>query len=206
MLTTKQKTLRAFWYPTVRLDDLASGPKPFRLMGEDIVLFLAADGNPAALEDRCCHRTAKLSKGWCDGNLLVCGYHGWAFQPDGQLARIPQFDPDAPFPKHRVKSFHAAARYGYLWVALDDPIAWIFEIPEDGAEGFCRIFQFYEGWNTAPLRLMENSFDNAHFAFVHGGTFGDMKQPKPRVYEIEETDYGFKATTVAFRPGETARP
>jgi phenylpropionate dioxygenase-like ring-hydroxylating dioxygenase large terminal subunit len=43
---------------------------------------------------------------------------------------------------------------------------------------------------------MENSFDNAHFAFVHRGTFGDMSQPEPRVYKIEETDYGFQATTV----------
>lgn len=196
MLTTKQKTLRHFWYPTLRLDEVASGPKPFRLMGEDIVVFLTADGTPAALEDRCCHRTAKLSKGWCDESLLVCGYHGWAFQADGQLARIPQFDPETPFPKHRVKSYHAAARYGYLWVALDDPIAPIFDIPEEEDAGFRRIFQFYESWDTAPLRLMENSFDNAHFAFVHAGTFGDIKQPKPRVYSIEETDYGFKATTV----------
>jgi phenylpropionate dioxygenase-like ring-hydroxylating dioxygenase large terminal subunit len=43
---------------------------------------------------------------------------------------------------------------------------------------------------------MENSFDNAHFAFVHQATFGDVKQPKPKSYAIEETDYGFKATTV----------
>jgi phenylpropionate dioxygenase-like ring-hydroxylating dioxygenase large terminal subunit len=43
---------------------------------------------------------------------------------------------------------------------------------------------------------MENSFDNAHFAFVHRATFGDMAQPKPKKYEIEETGYGFVATTV----------
>ena len=48
------------------VDHLADGPKPFRLMNEDIVLFLDADGAPAALRDRCCHRTAKLSKGWMD--------------------------------------------------------------------------------------------------------------------------------------------
>jgi phenylpropionate dioxygenase-like ring-hydroxylating dioxygenase large terminal subunit len=196
MLTTKQKTLRHFWYPTLRVDEVATGPKPFRLMGEDIVLFLTADGTPAALEDRCCHRTAKLSKGWCDGGHIVCGYHGWTYQGDGQLVRIPQFDPEQPFPKHRVKPYHAAARYGYVWVALEAPLAPIFDIPEDSDPGFRRIFQFYETWQTAPLRLMENSFDNAHFAFVHQATFGDVKQPKPKSYAIEETDYGFKATTV----------
>ena len=43
---------------------------------------------------------------------------------------------------------------------------------------------------------MENSFDNAHFAFVHKGTFGDINQPKPEKYEITETDYGFVAETI----------
>ena len=44
-----------------------------------------------------------------------------------------------------------------------------------GRRGFRRIFQFYDQWQTAPLRLMENSFDNAHFSFVHRGTFGDKR-------------------------------
>ena len=42
MLTSKQKVLRRFWYAVMPLEDLATGPKPFRLLGEDIVLFLAA--------------------------------------------------------------------------------------------------------------------------------------------------------------------
>ncbi len=48
--------------------------------------------------------------------------------------------------------------------------------------------------------MMENSFDNAHFAFVHKGTFGDINQPKPEKYEITETDYGFVAETHRHRP------
>ncbi len=43
------------------------------------MLFLDGEGNPAALEDRCCHRTAKLSKGWCRNGNIVCGYHGWEY-------------------------------------------------------------------------------------------------------------------------------
>src|SRR3546814_3850067 len=71
MLTTKQKTLRRFWYATAKIEDLKNGPQPFRLMGEDLVLFLDAEGHPAALADRCCHRTAKLSKGWCENGNIV---------------------------------------------------------------------------------------------------------------------------------------
>jgi phenylpropionate dioxygenase-like ring-hydroxylating dioxygenase large terminal subunit len=195
MLTTKQATLRRFWYATVPLSSLADGPKPFRLMGEDIVLFLDKDARPAALRDRCVHRTARLSHGWCVEGELVCGYHGWTYGSDGHVTRIPQLDGQAATPRHAVSSYHCAARYGYAWVALDDPILPLFEIPEDGAAGYRRIFQFYETWNTAPLRFMENSFDNAHFSFVHRSTFGITAQPVPTSYTIEETDDGFLASS-----------
>ena len=196
MLTTQQKTLRKFWYATMPVSYLAEGPKPFRLMGENIVLFLDKDGEPAALADRCCHRTAQLSKGWVNDGNIVCGYHGWTYDRTGHVVAIPQFDPGAVLPKHATPAYHCTARYGYVWVALDEPLAPIFDIPEEEDPKFRRIFQFYDEWHTAPLRLMENSFDNAHFSFVHKATFGDVTQPKPQKYSIEETDYGFVATTL----------
>ncbi len=109
---------------------------------------------------------------------------------------MPQLGENAALPRHATPAYACIARGGYAWVALDEPLVPLFEIPEDGAAGWRRIHQFYDRWHTAPLRLMENSFDNAHFAFVHRGTFGDMAQPKPQKYEIVETDYGFAATTV----------
>ena len=62
--------------------------------------------------------------------------------------------------------------------------------------GFRRIHQFDDRWNTAALRMMENSFDNSHFSFVHRATFGQQDQPKPEKYELVETDYGFRAETI----------
>ncbi len=193
MLTTQQATLRHFFHAVMPLDLLKDGPKPFRLMGQNIVLFLDAEGAPQALEDRCCHRTARLSKGWMNGGQLVCGYHGWEYDGTGQVVRIPQFEPGARLPDYRVRSFHCEAKYGYAWVALDAPIRPIFDIPEEGKPGWRRIHQFYERWDCAAMRLMENSFDNAHFSFVHKGTFGNMQKPHPGRYNIAETDYGFHA-------------
>ncbi len=195
MLTTQQHLFRRFWHAIMPVHELASGPKPFRLMGIDIVLFLDAEGEPRALRDRCCHRTAKLSKGWCDGGRLVCGYHGWTYDGAGTLVRVPQFDETQPVPDMKVDAYWCMARYGYAWVSLEEPIEDLFDIPEDRDPAFRRIFQFYEKWQTAPLRMMENSFDNAHFAFVHASTFGDASQPKPKRYEVIETDYGFYAAS-----------
>ncbi len=200
MLTTQQHLFRKFWHAILPVHELADGPKPFRLMGIDIVLFLDEHGAPRALRDRCCHRTAKLSKGWCEGGRIVCGYHGWTYDGTGRLVRVPQFDATQPVPDVAVESYRCMARYGYAWVSLEEPLEDLFDIPEDRDPAYRRIFQFYETWNTAPLRMMENSFDNAHFAFVHQSTFGDAAQPKPQRYEVVETEYGFfAASTVDIR-------
>ena len=131
MLTTKQKVLRRFWYAVMPLDDLAAGPKPFRLLGEDIVLFLGADGKPAALKDRCCHRTAKLSKGWCKDGQLVCGYHGWTYDRTGKVVEVPQLPVPAELASYATPAYHCEARYGYAWVALDEPLAPILDASEE---------------------------------------------------------------------------
>lgn len=112
MLTTRQKVLRRFWYATEKLENLEDGPKAFTLLGEKLVLFVDGEGEPAALMDRCCHRTAKLSKGWCEGGLIRCGYHGWSYDRTGALIEIPQCDildstdPDATMDMSRKIELH----------------------------------------------------------------------------------------------------
>ena len=205
MLVTQQPVFRKFWHAVMPLTQLANGPQPFRLLGEDIVLFLDERGEPAALRDRCCHRTARLSKGWCvdaqgqpcGRGAIQCGYHGWTYDRGGRVIRIPQYDADRAIPPdYRTSAYHCTARYGYAWVALEDPIAPIPEVPEFGAPGWRTIFQFYETWATSPMRALENSFDNSHFSFVHRATFGVAAQPKPSKYELVENEGGFHAETV----------
>ncbi|MDB5874831.1 MAG: aromatic ring-hydroxylating dioxygenase subunit alpha [Ramlibacter sp.] len=190
MLVSQQKLFRRFWYPVMptRLLD-ENRPLPFRLLGEDIVLWKGAGGY-SAMEDRCCHRTAKLSMGWVEGDRIVCGYHGWAYDCSGQCVSMPQ-NPDARSIPYKVKNYQTQVRYGYVWLCLDaDPLNTIPDLEEDGAPGFRLIHEFYEPCRTSGLRLMENFFDFSHTGFVHKGTFGHMADPRPRETTLEETDYG----------------
>ncbi len=208
MLVTRQPVFRRFWHATVPLTRLADGPVPFTLLGEDIVLFLDAQGQPAALRDRCCHRTARLSKGWCQNGTLQCGYHGWRYDRDGRVVEIPQVGAERPVPPdYRTPAYRCEARHGYAWVALGEPLAPIPEVPEFGAPGWRTIFQFHEVWHTSPLRALENSFDNSHFSFVHRATFGVADRPQPSKYELVENETGFYAETVipAANPERFAR-
>jgi len=198
MLVTQQSVFRKFWHAVMPLSMLQGGqPQPFKLLGQDIVLFLDEHGQPAALRDRCCHRTAKLSKGRCVNGALQCGYHGWTYNAAGRVILIPQYDPDRAIPAdYCTPAYRCMAKYGYAWVVLDEPIAPIPEVPEFDDPAFRTIFQFYETWATSPLRALENSFDNSHFSFVHRATFGVAGQPKPSRYELVEQDGGFYAETV----------
>ena len=49
MLNTKQPVLRRFWYAVMPLEKLKDGPQPFTLLGEPIVLFLDANGEPTGI-------------------------------------------------------------------------------------------------------------------------------------------------------------
>jgi phenylpropionate dioxygenase-like ring-hydroxylating dioxygenase large terminal subunit len=80
---------------------------------------------------------------------------------------------------------------------LDDPVTDIPDIPEASDPQFRFIPEFYEVWHCAGLRLMENSFDNAHPHFVHANTFGIQQDPvPPQPTHFAETEDGFKMTYV----------
>lgn len=191
MLVCSQPVLRRVWYPVMPMAHLAEGPKPFRLLGTDLVLW-ASDGQPVAMLDRCCHRTARLSRGLYARGRLICGYHGWEYDARGKVVRVPQSRDGADRETgDAVPRFHADERYGYAWVALEDPLYPIPDFEEAGMPGFRLIDQFYEVWSCAGLRVMENSFDNAHFSFVHRNSFGDQEHPQPASIEIEPCEDGF---------------
>jgi len=193
MLVTEHPVFQRFWYPVMPIAHLQERPQSFELLGQRIALWLDGEGQPQVVRDRCCHRTARLSKGEViDGNLR-CPYHGWAFDGTGACVDVPQ-SPGQPIPKtYRVEAFACVERYGYAWVCLGEPLTEIPDIPEARDPQFRQIHQFYEVWNCAGLRLMENSFDNAHPQFVHANTFGIQQEPVPPVPDsFEELEFGLR--------------
>jgi phenylpropionate dioxygenase-like ring-hydroxylating dioxygenase large terminal subunit len=195
MLVMDHPVFRRFWYPVIPIDRLRDGPRRFELLGQPLALFLDGKGQPAALEDRCCHRSARLSLGkTCDGRL-ACPYHGWQYGRDGQCELMPQFPERKPGPPIRVAAFLCQERYGYAWVALEEPLYDIPRIPEAESGAFEIVPEFYEEWRVAGLRVMENELDMAHPSFVHLGTFGTPEHLMPRDIVVTEFDGGFTYTS-----------
>src|SRR5690348_11861369 len=93
------------WYVACLAKELrADKPVSSVIYDEPIVLFRGPSGLPIALEDRCAHRHAQLSKGRvCDGEIQ-CPYHGWTFNSAGQCTHVPsEGDTVSARPRGRVR-------------------------------------------------------------------------------------------------------
>jgi phenylpropionate dioxygenase-like ring-hydroxylating dioxygenase large terminal subunit len=110
--------------------------------------------------------------------------------------RIPQRPDGDPGKGIFVEAFRCCERYGVVWVALEEPLRDIPELPEYDDPAYRRVFEFYEPWMAPGLRIMENSFDNAHFSYVHARSFGINEEPEPAPLTIEDQPWGFLMRSV----------
>ncbi|MDG4663637.1 glutamate synthase-related protein [Mycobacterium sp. 236(2023)] len=69
-------------------DDLTlDRPHPVSVDGVDIILIRRGD-SVSALHGRCPHRGALLGDGHVDGNLVVCGLHGWRYDAETGVSPV----------------------------------------------------------------------------------------------------------------------
>src|SRR5215831_12227170 len=76
------------WHAVATAAEVTVDPQRVWLLGVAWVLARMG-GTAVAFLDRCPHRGAPLSTGTCDGEVLQCADHGWAFGPSGSCVAIP---------------------------------------------------------------------------------------------------------------------
>ena len=115
--------LREYWYPALESHELKHNEhKSVRLLGDNIVLFRDKDGGPAALENRCPHRSALLSLGqvnvWEVGTI-TCRYHGMTFDKHGDCVAFLADGPDSPAcSKVKARAYPAEEVGGIIWLYM----------------------------------------------------------------------------------------
>ncbi len=143
------------------------------LLDLPLVFYRREDGSPVALEDRCCHRHAPLSRGTLVGDRIQCPYHGLVYDPDGRCVRVP--GQTAVPPGARVRSFPVVERYRWIWVWMGDPaladpgeiedFRWM-DHPDYRARGEKLDL------DANYILLVENLLDLSHLSYVHPTTLG----------------------------------
>ncbi|MDP6436951.1 MAG: aromatic ring-hydroxylating dioxygenase subunit alpha [Gammaproteobacteria bacterium] len=196
-----------FWYPIVRSEDLGyDQPEKVRALGIDLVAFRDQNGDAHVLSDTCTHRGASLGGAWSQGNrprvidgCIVCPYHGWEFNGDGECVNIPSIGYGTKTPaRAKVDSYPVEEKYGIVFAFLgDEPEESripLLDVEEYGQEGWVanevlvlEVPYYYE-------RSIENGIDPAHNEFVHpthGHSSIDRETYRVREYEAEDHRQGW---------------
>lgn len=114
--------LAPHWHPIAASDDL-----PFRhvfhgqLLGRELAVWRADDGNVNVWENRCLHRGVRLSIGINEGAELKCQYHGWRYaNRSAGCTYIPAHPADAPARRITNRTYPMIERHGLIWTRVGD--------------------------------------------------------------------------------------
>jgi phenylpropionate dioxygenase-like ring-hydroxylating dioxygenase large terminal subunit len=180
------------WYPLLPVEDIdPQKPTTATLLGIPLVIWKPASSSTyQVFLDRCPHRLAPLSEGRIDesGNLM-CSYHGWQFNPNGDCTRIPQADNLDLIAKQSrnfcATVFPSRQSNDLLWVWMDADSAEIaaqtplpLSTKIDASKGFVwssMVRDLEYDWQT----LVENVADPSHVPFAHHGIQGNRDRATP---------------------------
>lgn len=90
-----------------------------RLDGFGLMLWRADDGIVRVWEDRCPHRSIRLSAGRNLGEYVEGAYHGWRFGKDGTVVAIPA-EGYTPRAEIKVNILSSTVHAGLVWATFGD--------------------------------------------------------------------------------------
>jgi phenylpropionate dioxygenase-like ring-hydroxylating dioxygenase large terminal subunit len=175
---------KSFWYIACESKDLtADKPVARKLLDEWIVLFRDEDGNAAALQDRCLHRSSQLSRGQNKSGCIKCPYHGWTYDRHGEVVDIPAETGTFAGPRKKALAYPVREQQGYIYICLSPTEAnetTPFSIPYYEEMGYAHI-RLINRFQNNVTNCVENFVDIPHTIFVHPTIFRIEKPRKQRM-------------------------
>lgn len=164
--------LRDYWYPIELSRNLKEGEhRVVTPLGEEVML-MRRDGKVHALEDRCCHRGAKLSdKPLClSKDTITCWVHTFTYSlQDGSIRTILNMPDSKLVGRSGIKIYPVQEAKGLIFVFIGDiePPPLSEDVPpgfldDDTAVYVADIEVVHSNWRIG----CEGSFDPAHH-FIH---------------------------------------
>jgi len=166
--------IRNAWYIAAWADELKQKPLARRICNDTIVLFRDQSGRPAALLDRCCHRSAPLSLGKVVAEGIQCGYHGLTFDGSGACVAIPGQSRISD--SVRVRSYPVAEKNQLIWIWMGEAarvdMRAIVDFPyHDDHADWPNKHDCYR-INANYMLMVDNLMDLTHLGYLHAKTVG----------------------------------
>lgn len=110
------------WRPLAPSRELRAGDNIVAAFvdGAELALWRSSDGRAQVWDNRCPHRSVRLTLGRVTGNSLQCAYHGWRYAAgSGECDGIPAHPAMNPPRNVCVQAFPVAEAAGMVWTRLD---------------------------------------------------------------------------------------
>ncbi|WP_119729356.1 aromatic ring-hydroxylating dioxygenase subunit alpha [Thermomonospora amylolytica] len=180
--------VRNQWYVAAHSGEVGDELLARTICGEPIVFYRTSAGRPVALADRCVHRRFPLSASNRDGDRIVCGYHGFTYDPDGTCVAVPG---QKRIPRTaRVPAYPVVEQDTLVWVWIGDAgkadPARIPRAPWLGSPDYVTV----RGMEPLAARyelLVDNLLDLSHETYLHAGYIGTPEVAEtPITTEVDE--------------------
>jgi phenylpropionate dioxygenase-like ring-hydroxylating dioxygenase large terminal subunit len=184
---TEQNKYDLQWYVIGESSQfLTNKPIKATIWNKNYVVWKNENQSYVGLDDVCSHKGASLSKGKVCNNHVVCPYHGYEFDENGVLTKVPGIC-FRPSPVYDVTKYNVVEKNGWVYLntysgmnKIDNftgnPFVETFFVEEEIARNDSVVFLNMD-FNCYSRILSENSLDVMHIGFVH--TFGNAKRPAP---------------------------
>lgn len=197
----QDKILQQDWIVACRSEDVKEKPIQVILMGERLAVFRNSEG-VHAFKDLCIHRGAALSLGEVKNDCLVCPYHAWEYNDQGDCIKIPQLPEGRAIPKKaKAISYSCIEKYGFIWVNLANNQPEFFRYEEMEGTDFHNVIWGPQEVQAKPPRIVENFLDVGHLAVVHQGYLGSEEHREIGDYAVHwEDDRIYSDEIAIFQP------
>lgn len=174
------------WYVAAYAAEVGStGLFARTICGEPIVFYRTSKGAVSALADRCVHRRYPLSESRRDGDQIVCGYHGFTYEPDGMCVSVPG---QQRIPRTaKVPAYHVAEQDTLIWVWIGaaEPTE-VPRVPWLGRDDYTTV-RGLEPLSARYGLLVDNLLDLSHETYLHAGYIGTPEVAEtPITTEVDE--------------------
>jgi phenylpropionate dioxygenase-like ring-hydroxylating dioxygenase large terminal subunit len=180
----KQQVFAASWQIVCHLNDI---PNPgdyhtLDFLGEPLVVVRARDLGVKAFFNVCRHRASRLldgTSGHCPGRI-VCPYHAWTYDLDGNLAAVPHRREfvDFSLTDYGLKPLETEIYLGFIFVRLQPGLPSVAEMLAPYREELsCYRFEDLKPLGRVTMRrrhvnwknVTDNYSDGMHISVAHPG-------------------------------------
>ncbi|MEQ8300517.1 MAG: aromatic ring-hydroxylating dioxygenase subunit alpha [Hyphomonas sp.] len=168
--STKETLVRNRWYIAAYSDEITREPMERTILGKPVAFYRKENGDVVAMYGICPHRYFPLAQGKVKGDALMCGYHGFVFDHDGQCIEIPSQGTGARF----CQPTYPIEERGWLcWIWMGDadkcnpaliPPYEDFGLDQPGWHAGSYNYFHIEG---RMQLLIDNLLDLTHLPYVH---------------------------------------